>query len=60
VFIESTTPTVNGAEIKIVFSLPNYGKPFKVAGHIAWTSLQGLGVQFDTTSAYLEAMIRLL
>jgi Tfp pilus assembly protein PilZ len=60
VFIEVMTPLLNEAETTVVFSLPNHAEPFKVAGHIAWTSLRGLGVQFDTTSAYLEAMTRLL
>jgi hypothetical protein len=60
VFIEIMTPLLNDAETTVVFSLPNHGEPFKVAGHIAWSSLRGLGVQFNTTSAYMEAMIRLL
>jgi hypothetical protein len=60
VFIEIMTPLLNEAETTVVFSLPNHAEPFKVAGDIAWTSSLGLGVQFDTTSPYLEAMIRLL
>jgi hypothetical protein len=60
VFIEIMTPLFTEADTTVVFFLPNHGGPFKVAGHIAWTSLRGVGVQFDTTSAYLEAMIRLL
>jgi Tfp pilus assembly protein PilZ len=60
VFIETLTPLLNGAEITIVFSLPNYGGSFKTAGNIVWTSLQGIGVGFHTVRPYLEAMIRLL
>ncbi len=60
VFIEIMTPLLNEADTTVVFSLPNHAEPFKVAGHIAWTSLRGVGVQFDTRSAYLEAMIGLL
>jgi hypothetical protein len=60
VFIEIMTPLLNEAETTVVFCLPNHVEPFKVAGHVAWTGMQGVGIQFDTTSAYLEAMIRLL
>ena len=60
VFIEIMTPLLNEAETTVVFSLPGHGEPFKITGYVAWTSLRGLGIQFDTTSAYLEAMIRLL
>jgi hypothetical protein len=60
VFIKIMTPIFNETGTTLVFSLPNHSEPFKVAGHIVWTGLGGVGLQFDTTSAYLEAMIRLL
>jgi hypothetical protein len=60
VFIEIMTPLLNETQTTVVFSLPNHAEPFKVAGHIVWTNLWGVGVGFDTTGAYLEAAIRLL
>lgn len=60
VFIKSKAPLLNGAQISIVFSLPNFGEPFRVRANIAWTGLEGIGVRFHTVSSYLEAVIKLL
>jgi len=59
-FIEIFGPLANETEATVLFLLPNSGEPFKVAGTVVWKSLGSVGIRFDTTSAYLEAMITLL
>jgi Tfp pilus assembly protein PilZ len=47
VFIETNEKFTIGQQIVLNFSLPNYQKPFKLAGTISWGSPRGFGVKFD-------------
>lgn len=47
VFIETNEKFTIGQKIELNFALPNYPKPFKLAGAVSWSSPRGFGVQFD-------------
>ena len=47
VFIETSEKFTVGETINLNFSLPNYEKPFKLTGTIAWGSPRGFGVKFE-------------
>jgi Tfp pilus assembly protein PilZ len=57
VFIETSDYFFGGQEILMVFSVPNYQKPLKLAGEIVWSSQQGIGVKFThLTQHQLDAI----
>ncbi len=47
VFIETKEKFTLGQKIELNFSLPNYSRPFKLAGTISWGSPRGFGVKFS-------------
>ncbi len=57
VFVETSAPFSAGEEITMTFSLPSYEEPVKVAGEIAWSLPQGIGVKFRAPHQRLQAMI---
>jgi Tfp pilus assembly protein PilZ len=57
VFIETSEHFFSGQEILMMFSVPNYQKPLKLAGEIVWSSQQGIGVKFThLTQHQLDAI----
>ena len=47
VFIETNENFTIGQKVELNFTLPNYSKPFKLAGTISWGSPRGFGMKFD-------------
>ena len=45
-------------KIQISFSLPNIATPLKLSGEIAWSSLEGIGVQFRVLPVPQKNMIQ--
>lgn len=58
VFIETDQKFTLGQTIGLNFTLPNYQKPFKMTGTIAWGSPRGFGVKFDKIPASQGAILR--
>lgn len=59
-FIRCKESVSDNGEITMVFSLPNFGAPFKVQGKVVWTGMSGFGVHFNEENPYLGAMLQSL
>ena len=46
VFIETSAPFSREEQVTLMLSLPNEKGPVRITGHVAWTTAQGIGVQF--------------
>ena len=57
VFIETKRPLFVGEELILSFSMPGFGKAFKVKGEIVQVSRSGIGVEFKNMSPYIEEMM---
>ena len=53
-FIETKEQLSPGQTITLSFSLPNHYKSFKAAAKVVWNCENGIGVQFELPSKYLE------
>jgi len=47
VFIRTSVPFSPGEPLTLLFSLPDQVGPVKIAGHVAWNSSEGVGVEFS-------------
>src|ERR1700722_5836506 len=50
-FVETTTPSLFGARVQLVFPRPRPARPLLVPGTVRWTSAEGMGVQFGSLGA---------
>ncbi len=57
VFIETKRPLFVGEELILSFTMPGFGKAFKVKGEIVQVSRSGIGVEFKNMSPYVEEMM---
>jgi Tfp pilus assembly protein PilZ len=57
VFIETKRPLFVGEELILSFTMPGFGKAFKVKGEIVQVSRSGIGVEFKNMSPYIEEMM---
>ena len=57
VFIETKRPLFVGEELILSFTMPGFGKAFKVKGEIVQVSRSGIGVEFKSMSPYIEEMM---
>ena len=57
VFIETKRPLFVGEELILSFSMPGFGKSFKVKGEIVQVSRSGIGVEFKNMSPYIAEMM---
>jgi Tfp pilus assembly protein PilZ len=53
-FIETTEQLSPGQTITLSFSIPNHPKSLKAKATVVWTCADGIGVQFELPSKYLE------
>jgi len=60
VFIETKRPLFVGEELILSFTMPGFGKAFKVKGEIVQVSRSGIGVEFKNMSPYIEEMMATL
>jgi Tfp pilus assembly protein PilZ len=58
VFIETKEKFVVGQKIELNFALPNYSRPFKIAGTVSWGNPRGFGVKFDEVPVQQGEMLR--
>jgi len=56
-FVKTKMSFFDTQEITMVFSLPNYAEPFKIAGTVAWTGISGIGVKFNSHNPYIGALL---
>ena len=57
VFIETKRPLFVAEELILSFTMPGFGKAFKVKGEIVQVSRSGIGVEFKNMSPYIEEMM---
>lgn len=58
VFIETNEKFTIGQKVEMNFALPNYSKPFKLAGTISWSSSRGFGVKFNDVPVQQGEILR--
>jgi len=58
VFIETNEKFSIGQKVEMNFALPNYSKPFKLAGTISWSSSRGFGVKFNEVPVQQGEILR--
>jgi len=58
VFIETKEKFIVGQKIELNFALPNYTKPFKLAGTISWGNPRGFGVKFNEVPVQQGELLR--
>ena len=58
VFIETEETFSVGQDMALSFQLPNYQKPLKLDGSVAWIGHRGIGVKLKNLSSYQAEMIQ--
>ena len=60
VFIETQHPLFVGEEIILTFSITGFDKPLKIKGEIVQVNRNGIGIEFNDMSPYIEEMLATL